>query len=184
MEALWSHPPPALSSPFPSVGRRCYLGVRQLSGTQYCDYSLVNILISPSPAGFIPWLRLRHAQVLTSWGSIRRDESDVNWEKKTPNLVMVFVPLIFLTHVGKQKPCQTSVCCVILPQPPLSAFITYLRHLPHIYFVKFWLPQCREHHGGHQGPHQVGQILGRFNCAQVCTVKSQPKYWHKAVLCG
>lgn len=184
MEALWSHPPPALSSPFPSVGRRCYLGVRQLSGTQYCDYSLVNILISPSPAGFIPWLRLRHAQVLTSWGSIRRDESDVNWEKKNPK-PGDDICASDISHSCWEAETLPDICVLCdTASTPLSAFITYLRHLPRIYFVKFWLPQCREHHGGHQGPHQVGQILGRFNCAQVCTVKSQPKYWHKAVLCG
>lgn len=36
----------------------------------------------PSPAGFIAWLGLSHARVLTSWGSTKGADSDVvNWEK-------------------------------------------------------------------------------------------------------
>lgn len=88
---------------------------RQLSGTLYLDYTLVNILISSSPDGLIPWLRLRHAWALASWGSIKRSEK---WhgdlgkkhpqDKRWSHLCLWY----FSLKLGTRNPARSCLCAM------------------------------------------------------------------------
>lgn len=145
---------------------------------------IILLLIFCSLPAQLVWWRLSHAWVLTSWGSTKGAESDVgNWEKTAQNCWGRLCWGCFSLMQGSRNPARHLPAVVLLLQAH-SLHLEPTWGISHAFiWSSFGCPRCQEHHRKHQGAHQGGQILGRFNCAEVCTVKSQPKYWLKAVLC-
>lgn len=138
---------PHRAAPFtPWAGGYTSVSSQSLSGTLHLEYTPVNMLIFSSLDGLIPWVRLRHAWALASWGSIKRSDM-VNWEKKpTKQVAITFVPLLFLTQVGNHESCQMCVCCVGSVLTPLPALVTHFRYLRVFWLFRFQLPPVQSSH--------------------------------------
>lgn len=156
--------PPVENSPLSPLLAQGYTLVssRQLSWTLHLDYILVNILISSSPDGLIPWLRLRHAWALASWGSIKRSDM-VNWEKKTHKTHNHHICASDISYSSWKTEILPDVC--VLCWLCINTFICIcnLFQVSPMYFVtsSFGCPQCKAHHGLDKVPHHTGQILGQ-----------------------
>lgn len=122
---------------------------RQLSGTLYLDYTLVNILISSSPDGLIPWLRLRHAWVLASWGSIKRS---LKWHgqrgEKNPKRSGDHINASDISHSSQEPEILPDVHVLRWFCVDTSICICNLLQVCPVYFVTwgFGCPQRRGHH--------------------------------------